>query len=65
MSYKVQTIFFRETVRRVSETPADHSREDKDFHLFKRTVNNKTVVDSGYHDSEFQRKIAGALYMEP
>ena len=65
MSYKVQTIFFRETVRRVSETPADHSIEDKDFHLFKRTVNHKTVVDSGYHDSEFQRKIAGALYMEP
>lgn len=63
MSYKVQTIFFRETVRRVSETSADHSREDKDFHLFKRTVNHKTVVDSGYHDSEFQRKIAGALYM--
>ena len=51
---------------------ADHSGKDKHSHLFKHACNenhkdvdldNIKVIDSGYHNNRFKRKISEALYI--
>ena len=62
---------FGQTVPQFQRT-ADHSGKDKHSHLFKHACNenhtdvdldNIKVIDSGYHNNRFKRKISEALYI--
>ena len=62
-----------EAGRRIIERTADHSGKDKHSHLFKDAcnenhkhidLNNIKVIDSGYHNNRFKRKISEALYIK-
>ena len=65
--------YLGETGRRIIERTADHSGKDKHSHLFKHACNenhkhidldNIKVIDSGYHNNRFKRKISEALYIK-
>ena len=62
-----------ETGRRIIERAADHSSKDKHSHLFKHAcyenhknvdLDNIKVIDSGYHNNRFKRKISETLYIK-
>ena len=63
--------YLDETGCRIIETAADHSEKDKHSHLFKHACNknrkhldldNIKVIDSGYQNNKFKRKISEALF---
>ena len=63
----------QETGRRIIERTADHNGKDKHSHLFKNAYNenhkhvdldNIKVIDSGYHNNRFTRKLSEALYIK-
>ena len=65
--------YLGETGHRIIERTADHSDKDKHSHLFKHACNenhkhidldNIKVIDSGYHNNRFKRKISEALYIK-
>ena len=65
--------YLGETDHRIIERTADHSDKDKHSHLFKHACNenhkhidldNIKVIDSGYHNNRFKRKISEALYIK-
>ena len=65
--------YLGETGCRIIERTADHSGKDKNSHLFKHACNenhkhidldNIKVIDSGYHNNRFKRKIFEALYIK-
>ena len=60
------------TGRRIIERTADHNGRDKHSHLFKHACNehhkhidldNKKIIESGYHNNGFKRKISEALFL--
>ena len=65
--------YLGKTGRRITESAADHSGKDNHSHLFKHACNenhkhvdldNIKVIDSGYHNNRFKRKISEALYIK-
>ena len=58
---------------RIIEWTADHKGKDKHSHLFKHACNenynhvdldNRKVIDSGYHNNKFKRKIWEVVYIK-
>ena len=65
--------YLDETSHRIIERAADHSDKDKHSHLFKHACNenhkhvdldNIKIIDSGYHNNRFKRKISEALFIK-
>ena len=65
--------YLSETGRRIIERSADHCSKYKHSHLLRHTLNNnhKTadlkdfkIIDFGYHNNSFKRKISEALYIK-
>ena len=67
------SFYLGKTGHRIIEKAADHNGKDKHTHLFKHASNeshkhvhldNIKVIDSGYHNNRFKRKISEALYIK-
>ena len=65
--------YLGETGRRIIERTADHSGKDKHSRLFKHACNENhkhihldiiKVIDFGYHNNRFKRKISEVLYIK-
>ena len=63
--------YLGQTGRRIIKRAADHSRKDKQSHLFKLTSNNPVVdlkdlkiIDKNFHENKYKRKISEAVYIK-